>query len=139
MATKASLLSEINGFLTAVITIANHRLSMSAVVDEIYPSAVTDNSTDETYTTQNTASITYAIQITKQGRSVRINGSYTNTSASALPAGTEIYAQKDNQYKGSTSEFIGEAVVYTPYKLSSRGVIPPSSTTKFFITYNANE
>jgi hypothetical protein len=139
MATKANLISAVNGFLTAIITQSKVRDAQLEVIDELYPSAVTDNSTDETYTTQTTPTVTYAIQITKQGRSVRINGTYTNTTGLALPAGTEIFAFKTNEFRGSTSEFIGENVIYTPYKLNSRGSIAPFIGTKFEIIINSND
>jgi hypothetical protein len=45
MATKANLLSTINGFITAVITQAKHRSSMSTVVDEIYPTVYIEDET----------------------------------------------------------------------------------------------
>jgi len=78
MATKANLLSTINGFITAVITQAKHRSSMSAVVDEIYPSNVTDSQTTETYTTKAGTNFSYSIRITKSGNIAHIKGEVRN-------------------------------------------------------------
>ena len=139
MATKTNLISAVNGFLTAIITQLKVRNAQLEVINELYSTPVTDDSTTETYTTQTTPSVTYAIQITKQGRSVRINGSFSNTTGVALPSGTEIFAFKTNEFRGSTSEFIGENVIYTPYKLNSRVPIAPFISTKFQIIINAND
>ncbi len=98
MATKANLMSAVHGFLTAIITQLKVRNAQLEVINELYPSSVLDDSISETYTTQTTPTITYAIQITKQGRSVRINGQYANSSGVALPTGTEIFAFKNNEF-----------------------------------------
>jgi hypothetical protein len=139
MATKANLISAVNGFLTAIITQLKVRNAQLEVINELYPSAVTDDSISETYTTQNTPTVTYAIQMTKQGRSNFITISYTNTSNVSLPANTEIFAFKTNEFRGSTSEFIGENVIYTPFKISSRNSIPPLTTVKSTIRINVND
>jgi len=141
MSTKAQIITALDNQINAVgkVTKVRHTEANEILLDGYYPTPVTDNSTDETYTTQTTPTVTYAIQITKQGRSVRINGSYTNTTGVALIAGTEIFAFKDNEFKGSTSEFIGENVIYTPYKLNSRASIAPFISTKFEIIINSND
>ena len=138
MATKSALISAINGFITSVVNITKHRNSMLEVVNELYPSKVSDNSTDETYTTQTNANITYGIQIVKQGRSVRIDGSYTYSGLVALPLGSEIFSFKTNEFRGDTSGYLGVGIKYEPYALKSVGIITPSSTTQFSITISAN-
>ena len=110
----------------------------NTLLNELYPTPVDDDSTTETYTTQNTAVISYNVKITKQGRSVRMNGSYTNNGTVALPIGTEVFAIKPNEYQGTTSEFLGDGVIYTPYKLSTRVVIAPSQNIRFAIIFNAD-
>ena len=85
MATKAGLLATINGFITAVITQAKHRSSMSAVVDEIYPTEVTDNQTTQTYTTKAGTNLNYTITIVKSGNIAHISGIITNNLEIALP------------------------------------------------------
>jgi hypothetical protein len=98
MATKANLLSTINGFITAVITQAKHRSSMSAVVDEIYPSNVTDSQTTETYTTKAGTNFSYSIRITKSGNIAHIKGEVRNITNS-LQSSQNIFTWKDNEFK----------------------------------------
>lgn len=136
--TKAQLISSVSSRFTVVVNIAKVLLGINDVINEGYSSPITDNSTSETYTTQNTASITYGVQFNKAFRAIRANGSFTNTGSISLPVGTEIFAFKTNEFKGSTSEFIGIGATYTPYKLSSNDVIPAGATIKFFVTYNAD-
>jgi hypothetical protein len=98
MATKANLLSTINGFITAVITQAKHRSSMSTVVDEIYPSNVTDSQTTETYTTKAGTNFSYSIRITKSGNIAHIKGEVRNITNS-LQSSQNIFTWKDNEFK----------------------------------------
>jgi hypothetical protein len=98
MATKTSLLTTINGFITAVITQAKHRSSMSAVVDEIYPSNVTDSQATETYTTKAGTSINYSIRITKSGNIAHISGTVRNTTAGILGS-QNVFTWKDNEFR----------------------------------------
>ena len=51
MATKANLITALNGFISAVVGITKHRNANNAIVDEIYPNSIIDNQTTETYTT----------------------------------------------------------------------------------------
>ena len=138
MATKANLISAVNGFITSIVNITKHRNSMLEVINELYPSKVSDDSTSETYTTQTNANITYGIQIVKQGRSIRINGSYTYSGVTSLPIGTEIFEFKENEFKGDTSAYLGINIGYIPYLLESTTVIAPSSTTQFSIIISSN-
>jgi hypothetical protein len=119
MATKSGLISAVNSFITSVVNITKHRNSMLEVINELYPTKVSDNSVDEIYTTQTNPNITYGIQIVKQGRSIRINGSYTYTAAAALPLGTTIFVFKDNEFKADTSAYLGTNIKYTPFALKS--------------------
>jgi len=41
MATKSALITAINGYITAIVTIANHRLSMLSIVNEIFQTTTT--------------------------------------------------------------------------------------------------
>lgn len=119
MATKSALISAVNSFITSVVNITKHRNSMLEVINELYPTKVSDDSTTETYTTQTNPNITYSIQMVKQGRSVRINGSFTYSAAQALPANTTIFVFKDNEFKGDTSAYLGTNIKYSPYALKS--------------------
>lgn len=137
MATKSALIASINGFITAIITQAKLRSGFLDVVNELYPSKVLDNSTDETYTTQTNANITYNIQIVKQGRTIRVDGTYTYSGASALEAGTEIFEFKDNEFKGDTSGYLGINVRYVPFALESTSVVT-TGTKQFSVTFSSN-
>lgn len=85
MATKSNLLSSINTQLTAIITQAKHRLSMSALVDELYPSVISDTqATTNVLTASNATDRTYSLKIVKQGRCVTIKGRMKNTLTSII-------------------------------------------------------
>lgn len=85
MATKTNLLSSINTQLTAIITQAKHRLSMSALVDELYPSVISDTqATTNVFTASNATDRTYNLKIVKQGRCVTIKGRLKNTLVSII-------------------------------------------------------
>lgn len=137
MATKSGLITAINGFITSVVNITKHRNSMLEVVNELYPTKVLDNSTDETYTTQTNANITYNIQIVKQGRTIRVDGTYVYSGLVALEAGTEIFTFKDTDFKGDTSGYLGINVRYEPFALESTSVIT-SGTKQFSVTFSSN-
>lgn len=98
MATKAGLLATINGFITAIITQAKHRSSMSAVVDEIYPISITDNHTSQTYTNKIDSRLQYEIIIIKSGNIAHISGYVTNNSAGWVQ-GVYVFTFKENQFK----------------------------------------
>lgn len=138
MATKNGLITAVNGFITSLITQTKHRDSMLEVINELYPTKVLDSNLTETYTTKNGTVITYSVQIVKQGRSVRINGSYNNTSALAIPVGTTIFTFKTNEFIGDTSYYLGNNVEYTPYLIKNLNSMLPNSTTNFSIIINSD-
>lgn len=98
MATKAGLLATINGFITAIITQAKHRSSMSSVVDEIYPISITDNHTSQTYTNKIDSRLQYEIMIIKSGNIAHISGTVTNNSPGWV-RGAYVFTFKENQFK----------------------------------------
>jgi len=115
MATKANLITAVNGYLTALITYLTHRSSMLEVINELYPSKVSDSNSLETYTTKNGSIITYNIAFVKQGRSVRINGTYINPSASAtIASGTKVFDIDANEFRGDTTGYLGINANYSP-------------------------
>lgn len=138
MATKSGLIAAVNGFITSLITQTKHRDSMLEVINELYPTKVLDSNSTETYTTKNGTVITYSVQIVKQGRSVRINGSYNNTSALAIPVETTIFTFKTNEFIGDTSYYLGNNVEYTPYLIKNLNPMLPNSTTNFSIIINSD-
>ena len=138
MATKTNLISAVNGFITAVVSIVKHRNSMLEVINELYPTKVSDTSSSETYTTK-TANFFYSVQIVKQGRTVRINGFYTSLSTVSLPSGTRIFELKNNEFKGDTSEYLGINVKHVPTsEIQTITPTPFGQGATFSITYNSN-
>ena len=138
MATKSNLISAINGFLTSIITITKHRNSMAEVVNEIYPTVVSDSQTTETYTTKN-SNFSYSIEIIKQGRSVRIIGIYTSLMNFSLPSNVTVFELKDNEYKGTSTKIVGINCEHVPTsKIVTNSVIPPLGSSRLSISYNAN-
>ncbi len=79
MATKANLITALNGFISAVVGITKHRNANNAIVDEIYPNSIIDNQTTETYTEAiGGNNISYSIAIVKSGNISHISGSFEN-------------------------------------------------------------
>jgi len=112
MANKASILSTINGFITAVITQAKVRSAYSTVVDAVYPTEVTDSQSTETYTTKAGTDITYSLVLSKQGNQVAIKiSNLRNTTAGALSDGSAIFTWKDTEYqpKATSNDVIIQA------------------------------
>ncbi len=84
MATKSSILSTINGFITSIVTVLKVRSAFSTLLDNIYPTVVIDiESTTNIFTKVNTDFI-YDIKTSKVGRNVNICGSFTNDTESAI-------------------------------------------------------
>jgi hypothetical protein len=82
MATKANLISAVNGFITAIVNIAKHRNSMLEVVNELYGNQVNDTQATTNVVTRNFAASTYNLTFTKTGRMVYVYGSIRNDSTS---------------------------------------------------------
>lgn len=126
MATKANLISAINGFLTAIITQIKVRSSVSVIVDEIYPASIVDTQASETYTTKAGTAINYSIRITKSGNIAHVKGSITNNIGSILAP--------QNVFTWKTSEFQPKDVVnsnqFNAYSQSGQ------SFARLFITNN---
>ena len=77
------------------------------------------------------------IQIVKQGRTIRVDGTYVYSGLVALEAGTEIFTFKDTDFKGDTSGYLGINVRYEPFALESTSVIT-SGTKQFSVTFSSN-
>lgn len=101
MATKAGITSAVNALITAVVDIPEHRASMLELINEMYPTVVTDDYVSQTYTTVGTSTIRYNITIHKSGNSCHIKGIITNpNTAVALGGGNlGIFTWKTSQYK----------------------------------------
>lgn len=98
MATKTNLITALNGFITAVVSITKHRNANNAIVDEIYPTAVTDTQITETYTTKSGTSLTYSITIIKSGNIAHLKINVRNSTASAL-GDVSVFSWKNSEFK----------------------------------------
>ena len=76
MATKSNLISSINSFLTATVTILKHRNSMLEVINELF-------ATSNNYTVT-TGNIQYDLTFTKSGNKCLVTGSIKNASSSII-------------------------------------------------------
>ena len=112
MATKANLISSINSFLTATVTILKHRKSMGEVVNELFP--ISNNYVQES------GNILYNLTFTKSGNKCLVTGNIKNTSSSIignaklLDIPNSIYYPKDAQILtcvGNTSLSNGKLLV----------------------------
>ncbi len=82
MATKANLISAVNGFITSIVNITKHRNSMLEVVNELYGNQVSDTQATTNVVTRNFAASTYNLTFTKTGRMVYVYGTIINVSTS---------------------------------------------------------
>lgn len=84
MATKANIISTVNGFITAIITQAKLRSGFSTVVDNLYPTVITDTQDTTTVLTKTDTDFEYDIKIAKVGSVVNIDGYIENVTASSI-------------------------------------------------------
>lgn len=84
MATKNTITSTINGFITAIITQLKLRNAFSTLLDNIYPTVVIDIESTTTIFTKVNNDFIYDIKTSKIGRNVNICGSFTNDTESAI-------------------------------------------------------
>ena len=100
MANKASWISTVNGFITAIITQAKLRSAFSTTADALYPTEVIDSQTTETHTTKGGTNINYSVCLSKQGNHVAIKiYNLRNTTTSALDVGQTVFTWKDTEYQ----------------------------------------
>jgi len=84
MAIKSSILTTVNGFITAIITQAKVRSALSTLLDNFYPTVVIDTQATTTIFTKADTDFTYDIKTSKVGRNVNICGSLKNVTGSVV-------------------------------------------------------
>jgi hypothetical protein len=84
MAIKSSILSTVNGFITAIITQAKVRSALSTLLDNFYPTVLYDNQTTTNVFTKTDDDFEYSFKIAKVGRVVHIDGYIENVTASSI-------------------------------------------------------
>lgn len=80
MANKTNLIDNINGYITGLVNVAKHRLSMNELVSEIYPNIISESESSTNLITEKNSNplIKYSVHIVKQGRLVHLSGLITN-------------------------------------------------------------
>lgn len=93
MATKASTLSTINGFITAIVTVLKTRNAFSTIVDTIYTDITTDTNSSTNIVSENLVKtgFDYNIVIMKIGNKVTIKGEFSNNTGFIVGSSTSDY------------------------------------------------
>jgi len=104
---KSDLTTSINGYLTSIVTIAKHRLSMLDLTNTVYPSIITESYTNLATTATNTTAIGtthyYTTYWIKQGRLVTVFGTITNK--------TGVSTSNEDYITINVGEFTPQAVI----------------------------
>ena len=103
MATKTNLISAINTQLTAIITQAKVRLASLQLVNEIYPTPISDTQATTNVVTKISTNFAYNLQFTKTGRNIHVYGSITNISGSILNIVEEILEVTNSEFEPYTT------------------------------------
>jgi len=84
MATKTSITSTINGFITAIVTVTKVRNAFDTLLNNIYPTPILDTQATTNVATSLSANFEYSLQFTKTARNIHIYGTIQNVSGSIL-------------------------------------------------------
>lgn len=103
MATQTNLISAINTQLTAIITQAKVRLASLQLVNEIYPTPISDTQATTNVVTKIGTKFHYNLQFTKTGRNIHLCGSITNISGSILSSVEEILEVTNSEFEPYTN------------------------------------
>lgn len=89
MATKTSITSAINGFITAIVTVTKVRSAFDTLLNNVYPTPISDTQSTTNVVTKIGTKFTYNLQFSKVGRNIHIYGNITNISGSILGSSLE--------------------------------------------------
>ena len=103
MATKTNLISAINTQLTAIITQAKVRLASLQLVNEIYPTPISDTQATTNVATKIGVKFNYNLLFTKTGRNIHICGTITNVSGVLLNSVEEILEVTNPEFEPYTN------------------------------------
>ena len=84
MATKTSITSTINGFITAIVTVTKVRSAFDTLLNNVYPTPISDTQLTTNVVTKIGTKFTYNLQFSKVGRNIHICGSITNVSGGSI-------------------------------------------------------
>jgi len=108
---KSSLISTINGYITATVTVAKVRNAYLELINVFYSTvknelatAGTPNGANTITTTTNPAT-TYNLDFKKEGNKVFISGTIINDSALALTSGSVLFTFSDASYTLKTGTY----------------------------------
>ena len=110
MATKSQLITSVNGHLTEVIDIADHRASMLDLINQLYPATVQDTQATTNVFARGTiqTNFNYSFKLKKTGNIVFISGQITNNSNTTAFELDDITAIINTEYQPqSTQNIIG--------------------------------
>jgi|LakMenE01Jun11ns_1017448.scaffolds.fasta_scaffold9442827_2 hypothetical protein len=122
MATKAGLISAINGFITSVVNITKHRNSMLELVNELYPATLTDDqSTTNVFTATQAGVIGYQFTFKKRGNIVFVTGVIINftTQLQSNPTVCSI----------TNSEFLPSSIQVIPLMINASSLLVVGGST----------
>ena len=102
MAIKSNIISTINGFITAIVTVTKVRSSFDTIVDNIYPTPISDTQSTTNVVTKISTNFAYNLQFTKTGRNIHVYGSITNISGSILSSVEEILEVTNSEFEPYT-------------------------------------
>lgn len=117
--TKASLISTINGFITAVIDVTKHRNSMLELINTFFSTTITKSNT------QAPNQFTYNLKFNKKGNMVTCIGSIQNA-YSTIRGNEIIFTQTDSELYAKT----GQDTI-------AIGTLEPNGTN-CLVSFNAN-
>ena len=108
MATKTSITSAINGFITAIVTVTKVRSAFDTLLNNVYPTPISDTQLTTNVVTKIGTKFTYNLQFSKVGRNIHICGYIKNVSGSILNSVEEILEVTNAEFEPYTSyNFIG--------------------------------
>ena len=103
MATKTSITSAINGFITAIVTVTKVRSAFDTLLNNVYPTPISDTQLTTNVVTKIGTKFTYNLQFSKVGRNIHIYGNIKNVSGSILSSVEEILEVTNAEFEPYTN------------------------------------
>ena len=103
MATKTSITSAINGFITAIVTVTKVRSAFDTLLNNVYPTPISDTQLTTNVVTKIGTKFTYNLQFSKVGRNIHICGNIKNVSGSILNSVEEILEVTNAEFEPYTT------------------------------------
>ena len=122
MATKTSITSTINGFITAIVTVTKVRSAFDTLLNNVYPTPISDTQLTTNVVTKIGTNFTYNLQFSKVGRNIHIYGGITNVSGSILNSVEDILEVTNAEFEP-----------YTTYNL-----IGSNSNGNIYLSFNSD-